>query len=991
MVTRDFTKFDAFINSIGLLIHEGEGGAPRRTDTIDLDVPQTDIGNAADMPSALGKRFAQDDFSHGAGQEFFHRKTSDPAKFLYSEGVDISTPGVMKPLRATALALGGALTAGATGRCCQVGNQLFVTDHNNVRVYSDVTSSPTTEDPGAGETQPVAAVGPTRFYPQNAAAPASPAFSASWDANSGVRKNLTTSKSGALAEQTLTEVATTKGGMLQLVSPALATGTVFSTSDTISAVFDVRESAGSPDGPLSPGTLASDSSNGGDAAWLTPSAAGTSNDSRTGPGVDFIDVGDTTHYLKATNYGFSIPTNATVTGVKVEIERVTFGATDVRDHEVKLVKGGSVVGDNHASGTNWSLTEAYYGYGGATDLWGTTFTPAEINNSGFGMVLSVENVGGGGPAVDHIRITVYYTLTTLAITARVFASDNTTVRATLFDNTASGVDSSWDESGTAHGGSTRRQGVAALAASYTTIANDYLVVEVGFRSLGGAGTAALSYGGSAADYLLASGDTATGHGWVELSTGITLASGAPDAVIYDVANANTDVYGAMGANGIHKRTGSTWASWSSVAAIRIALLKDTIFAASATQFYSVDAAGAGTTIGSPLRVGWQFTDIAEAGDHIYASAVNETIGRSRIHRYALSGDGTAFEHKGSTSMPENELVYSLKGYLDVLLIGAGRKNPSGGKDALTYLAVPDGNGALTYDLIADSEGAGSRDLATRAITTAGRRFLFGWTLGTAADFGEREGLASFDIALAAFVHDLASSTDTATPESVLSCTVLAGRKVFVTPDGVYYENFDLPVNLAYLISSVATWGNAGLKTWDTSEVTGKSLPSSNPSVVLQYTTHPPKENQWEDAGQWLAVGSTSAEFRHTDVASRALAVKIFLLSNLADSPEVHTFSVRSNPTIEESEFVLVRTFRVFDKDRAASTHQEIRQDPRAIRNAIRALHQEWVTFYEADLPAGYDVKLTTIQQVHFTSYTDADGNPLGEGYLLTVAMKGTEA
>jgi hypothetical protein len=52
-------------------------------------------------------------------------------------------------------------------------------------------------------------------------------------------------------------------------------------------------------------------------------------------------------------------------------------------------------------------------YGNSTDLWGTTWTPADINNTGFGAVLSVFNTRSFGAAtatVDFMRITVTYTL-----------------------------------------------------------------------------------------------------------------------------------------------------------------------------------------------------------------------------------------------------------------------------------------------------------------------------------------------------------------------------------------------------------------------------------------------------------------------------------------------------------------------------------------------------------------------------------------------------
>jgi hypothetical protein len=53
-------------------------------------------------------------------------------------------------------------------------------------------------------------------------------------------------------------------------------------------------------------------------------------------------------------------------------------------------------------------------YGSSTDLWGTTWTPADINAAGFGAALAVTEISSRGANetahVDHITITVHYDL-----------------------------------------------------------------------------------------------------------------------------------------------------------------------------------------------------------------------------------------------------------------------------------------------------------------------------------------------------------------------------------------------------------------------------------------------------------------------------------------------------------------------------------------------------------------------------------------------------
>lgn len=77
------------------------------------------------------------------------------------------------------------------------------------------------------------------------------------------------------------------------------------------------------------------------------------------------------------------------------------------DQTVRLLKAGVITGNNYAqSGSAWTTTDTYTTYGGATDLWGTTWTETEVNASNFGAVFSA-SVQNGTARVDHMRITIY--------------------------------------------------------------------------------------------------------------------------------------------------------------------------------------------------------------------------------------------------------------------------------------------------------------------------------------------------------------------------------------------------------------------------------------------------------------------------------------------------------------------------------------------------------------------------------------------------------
>ncbi|HYK01306.1 MAG TPA: LamG-like jellyroll fold domain-containing protein [Thermoanaerobaculia bacterium] len=167
------------------------------------------------------------------------------------------------------------------------------------------------------------------------------------------------------------------------------------------------------DGPLSPATT-SDDATVGTVAWTNPNNAQTDNGSyATAVLASVAGVSnESSHYLKATNFGFAIPTSATITGVVVE-EKVVATNTSIRNANTKLVKGGAFVGTAKTTSTVWSIAEAYISFGGSSDLWGTTWTPAEVNSSGFGVGVSAWNANSltssHTASLNHIRITVHYT------------------------------------------------------------------------------------------------------------------------------------------------------------------------------------------------------------------------------------------------------------------------------------------------------------------------------------------------------------------------------------------------------------------------------------------------------------------------------------------------------------------------------------------------------------------------------------------------------
>lgn len=167
-------------------------------------------------------------------------------------------------------------------------------------------------------------------------------------------------------------------------------------------------------GALSPGTMADDATV-GTVAWTNPNNAKVSDNVYA---VAASHITPTTHYLKATNFGFTIPVGATINGILAEFERKGSSASGSynADSAIKIVKSDGIIGTtNKSTGATWSETESYISFGGTTDLWGETWTYTDINDADFGVVISaILDVNDKYPptsvaSVDHIRITVYYT------------------------------------------------------------------------------------------------------------------------------------------------------------------------------------------------------------------------------------------------------------------------------------------------------------------------------------------------------------------------------------------------------------------------------------------------------------------------------------------------------------------------------------------------------------------------------------------------------
>lgn len=112
----------------------------------------------------------------------------------------------------------------------------------------------------------------------------------------------------------------------------------------------------------------------------------------------------TSSRLKAIGYLKTIPLDATITGIRAD----WIYTETLLTHEVGLLKAGAPAGT--VKTTAGTVDGDYRYWGGDGDLWGTTWTPAQVNDNTSGSFLRMFGDAFGGLAdADHEKHQVWWT------------------------------------------------------------------------------------------------------------------------------------------------------------------------------------------------------------------------------------------------------------------------------------------------------------------------------------------------------------------------------------------------------------------------------------------------------------------------------------------------------------------------------------------------------------------------------------------------------
>lgn len=164
-------------------------------------------------------------------------------------------------------------------------------------------------------------------------------------------------------------------------------------------------------GPNNAGTAANDMST-GFTAWTSTANAIGAVDAAYAPCT--YSAPSSSQYLALTNFGFAVPGGATINGITVALQKKKLNSgDDVIDFAARLIKAGTVQSTDRSAAGQWPTTAGSTTYGGASDLWGGTWTASDVNGSGFGFAIAagpVDTITGSGTAqVDAVAITIDYT------------------------------------------------------------------------------------------------------------------------------------------------------------------------------------------------------------------------------------------------------------------------------------------------------------------------------------------------------------------------------------------------------------------------------------------------------------------------------------------------------------------------------------------------------------------------------------------------------
>lgn len=368
-------------------------------------------------------------------------------------------------------------------------------------------------------------------------------------------------------------------------------------------------------------------------------------------------------------------------------------------------------------------------------------------------------------------------------------------------------------------------------------------------------------------------------------------AGDPAVTVNDLVGIGSAVYAALGASGIHKRSGGSWAAaFSAFAAVKVWTAKGFLLASSGTVLSWINlGTGAATTIVT-LPAGTEWVDLRDAGAAILATATDGNI-------YAVGDDGAGgLELKGQTWIGVSATPHAVDAAQGLVFYSTREDTGSGAVGRLFRAELSSGTFTLTGATLVRKWGHETSDDSTDhtpncLIVTRDAVFA---------------GVDEHDHGAVLWKYDLASGgrsrhLDSATAGVVVDAIAVGGRLFFtVSGHGLYREDPATFETEGYVIGPLADFYKAGAKAWAGARLDHEALPDDT-RVELYYTTDPAAIRD-PDASAWVRAknvteGVDTSEAVLQGVESRYLAgmVKLHANPDQDERPRARGFAFRAYP------------------------------------------------------------------------------------------------
>lgn len=375
-------------------------------------------------------------------------------------------------------------------------------------------------------------------------------------------------------------------------------------------------------------------------------------------------------------------------------------------------------------------------------------------------------------------------------------------------------------------------------------------------------------------------------------------AGGTPTTIDGLALLGKQLYAAIGAEGIHRRTwAGAWSHWSNLDADKIWGVKGRIFASVTNTLYEA-ASGAGSVILKALDTADDsWTDIIDGGHLVLAAATDGKV-------YAFSDESGQVVLRSETEMRPGEVPVAL-GYADgIVFIGTADKNVAGGKIGRLYIAQYSGVKLVGSRLVREwGDETSVKDHSPAAITATRDQVLF----ALLDDDGEM-CVWSYLLATVGTWKRLNTSGVTRPQDIVVvdgQIVVSVPGAALVREHGTYYAAS------GWIIFPYADWYSAADKAIIGLRINSKDIAAAGMKIEFYYATDPDAlldENSalWTLAKTLNTSGvSESQEIPLLNVTGRGVALMVKMTRSTSNvlSPVVRSISARAFENLED---VLVR-------------------------------------------------------------------------------------